>query len=77
MESKSWVVRAMSQVTRLSTEPPRIGPRGWGGTEAKPPASQVTEIPDHPLMGLKALAGQGLFWDEFISLDSCLVLLLG
>lgn len=63
------MVRAMPQESRQGTEPP------WRKTEAKPPASQVTEIPDHPLVGLKAIAGQGLFWDTFISLDGCLVLL--
>lgn len=46
MRSKYWVVRATPQVSRQSTEPPWIKPRKK--TEAKPPASQVTEIPNHP-----------------------------
>lgn len=65
--------RAMPQGSRQSTEPPWIKSRKK--TETKPPASQVTEIPDCPLVGLKAIAGQGLFWEAFISLDGCPVLL--
>lgn len=67
------MVRAAPQMSRQSAEPPWIKPRKK--IEAKPPASQVTEIPGHPLVGLKAIAGQGAFLEAFISLDGCLVLL--
>lgn len=67
------MVRVIPQVSRRSTEPPRIGLRKK--TKAKPSARQVSEIPDGSLGGLKAFVGQGLFWDTFISLDGRLVLL--